>query len=1552
MGHRNLKVGNINSRARGAQPARRGLALAISAGLAAMCVAVSVHAQVATPGSEECPVVDGEVRCSGEVSDVIAVTGGNYHGLLVENLTADIVVTSRPAIEFTGGTPDTTIRIVDADNLLRLTTPPPLPLTDPERWNTSLSAVLLTARNNNNFSLVSDIDIVGQATCPVADCAFYDNFVPSGITVRGSGGRFSIENLGEITLEGILLPDGIAPVGIVADVFDADRVFIRNAGSIDIRNGVGILATADNRYVDIVNDGSISTRQDAGGISGHGISLNATTSFQIYADGYTRPDDASQQPDLRYRIVNNGLIHAENTGGNYSVEIQVWATGRTTGEIENNGTISGSNGIYARQSGDLTIVNNGLIDIVDGDVGIWARQELPPASVLGDVPITRLVNGDVGAIRVSGLGAIGIEAGGGIGIVDNRGLIEVTGDRTRGVVLSGSGVLLDRRYGGLLRDDSWSSQLQTISNSGRIVATGLLARALEVERDFSREDNTGVAPDQRTVVNSSGLFEASGAGAVALSFMHSNLEITETSVNLSEVPIGTVDLDLTATSIVRGGSGVEGAGIVFFGGERHTVRNAGLITADSGIAIVGGGAAETIDNSGRIEGSVSLGAGDDRIISRGGVFTGALDGGTGSDVLQIDVTTGSATFADRFGGAITGFEWFEKTGAGTFRMTSPVFSRIALRGGTLATQGDVGAMAVDAADGTTLEASGRLGAVTLANGAVLTPGGEGVATIEFASLALSNTSVLHFDLGAPGVVGGTDSDLINVSGDLVLDGRVEVNALPDFGEGVYRLINYGGALTDNGLVVDALPGGFGGTIQTGIAQQVNLMVGSGSFWDGGGTAADGRISGGSGTWDQGGAQWTNNDGSINTAWMGRSAIFQGTAGTVTIAPGGISATGLQFAASGYTLTGGALTLDMPGTIRVGDGTQAGAAMSATIDSVVAGSGGVDKTDFGTLVLTGSNTYTGGTRLSSGTLEVASDASLGAASGGVDFRGGNLRVREGFSTSRAFDIGAVGGTFDTGSGSARYAGLLSGSGAFNRSGTGRFNFTGDGSGYTGTFGSGAGVFHLTGVLGGTLDLAANATLSGTGRANDLRIAGRLAPGNSIGTLVADGDVTFLAGSTFEVEVAADGRSDLLQSAGTANLQGGMVDVRVLDPQAAYTDGQQYTFLSAAGGLTGTFAGVTDNSAFLDFALGYTGTSAQLTLTRVAVFPDVALTWNQRQSSTGLRDLAQTGDALAAYNALLVLDASSARNAFDAASGEIHAGNQQAMAAAGSAFNRALLRQPVAEGPGLWLAGVHGTGKIEGDGNAATLDHRVQGVALGYGSGASTEAGSWTLGGAIGTTDARADVDGRNSRANGDAWHVGVYGSWSHGPWEARAALGYMDGEADVTRGIAFGALARSAKSKQAMEALGFSGELAWRLSDGKVAVAPVLTVDALRANFDATRESGAGALDLSPESQRHEQLEIGAGVRLSGALGNGGYELRAVYAQDVAADRMAERSGLFAGSPTAFTVRGPEADKERVRLSAGVSYPIATDMSLGLHYDGVFSGSGNTHGATARFDWRF
>lgn len=48
-----------------------------------------------------------------------------------------------------------------------------------------------------------------------------------------------------------------------------------------------------------------------------------------------------------------------------------------------------------------------------------------------------------------------------------------------------------------------------------------------------------------------------------------------------------------------------------------------------------------------------------------------------------------------------------------------------------------------------------------------------------------------------------------------------------FGAGLYRLVNYDGSLTDNGLEIGHAPNGFGSsnlTAQTATANQVNLLV--------------------------------------------------------------------------------------------------------------------------------------------------------------------------------------------------------------------------------------------------------------------------------------------------------------------------------------------------------------------------------------------------------------------------------------------------------------------------------------------------------------------------------------------------------------------------------------------------------------------------------------------------------------------------------------------------------------------------------------------------------
>src|SRR5690606_31239604 len=107
-------------------------------------------------------------------------------------------------------------------------------------------------------------------------------------------------------------------------------------------------------------------------------------------------------------------------------------------------------------------------------------------------------------------------------------------------------------------------------------------------------------------------------------------------------------------------------------------------------------------------------------------------------------------------------------------------------------------------------------------------------------------------------------------------------------------------------------------------------------------------------------------GVVNAAFAnGGFAIFAGAAGEVTVddANGAVSASGMQFASDGYVVDGDTINLaGLESIIRVGDGTTLGAGYTATIGSTLAGTARLEKTDLGTLVLTGDNTYSGGTTI--------------------------------------------------------------------------------------------------------------------------------------------------------------------------------------------------------------------------------------------------------------------------------------------------------------------------------------------------------------------------------------------------------------------------------------------------------------------------------------------------------------------------------------------------------------------------------------------------------------
>lgn len=145
----------------------------------------------------------------------------------------------------------------------------------------------------------------------------------------------------------------------------------------------------------------------------------------------------------------------------------------------------------------------------------------------------------------------------------------------------------------------------------------------------------------------------------------------------------------------------------------------------------------------------------------------------------------------------------------------------------VATNGSIGELTVDGtlqagATGLTVNIGGRLDGGGSISGSsdiagTLAPGAP-VGALSTESVVFQSTAELEFDLGI------STSDSLSVDGDLSLDGTLMVNDAGGFGIGTYILMTYTGLLTDNLLEISALPGGFGGKIDTATPGEIRLVV--------------------------------------------------------------------------------------------------------------------------------------------------------------------------------------------------------------------------------------------------------------------------------------------------------------------------------------------------------------------------------------------------------------------------------------------------------------------------------------------------------------------------------------------------------------------------------------------------------------------------------------------------------------------------------------------------------------------------------------------------------
>jgi fibronectin-binding autotransporter adhesin len=985
---------------------------------------------------------------------------------------------------------------------------------------------------------------------------------------------------------------------------DADLTLtgaIGGAGSLTKSGNGALVLTADNNYAGgtILQAGTLQLGDGgtSGSIQGN-IANNGTLVF-----------DRSDSVAFTGAISGTGALEQQGSGTTVlsAANSYTGPTAVRAGSLIINGDQSAATGATSVDSGG-TLGGNGTIG---GDVTVADGGTLSPGDI-GSAPGTLTVKGSVTLSDNSNLNVDFGQANVVGGPLND--LVQVNGDLSLGGTLNvsvSSGGTFDP---GIYR---------IIGYTGALTGNGLTIGSVPSPDYFLQ---TSIA-QQVNLVNTNGLsvnfWDGNGArgdgqvqggdGVWQNASGNDNWTVIDGSINApyqdSSFAIfagaaGTVTVDASLGAINTSGMQFATDGYRVEGDAIALVGSAPVIRVGDGTT-AGAGMTATIASV--LTGSNGLTKSDlgTLVLAGNNTYTGGTtiaagtlqlgEGGTNGSIVGDVVDNGTLAFdrsdVQTIGAAISGSGGVTQMGSGTTTLTSnsSYTGATTVSGGTLLINGDQTAAtgATTVQNGGTLGGSGTIGGdVTVANGGTLSPGNSpGTLTVN-GNLTLNAGANVDYQLGQAGTVGGSLNDLTVVHGNLTLDGTLNVSATPGgtFGAGVYRLFSYDGTLTDNGLAIGTSPTA-NVFVQTSLANQVNLVNSDGltlSFWDGPGHANDGAITGGTGSWRLADNDyWTDAAGSLNAPYSnGTFAVFGGTAGTVTVdnTNGQVSASGMQFQTDGYRVTGGAIQLaGGASTIRVGDGTAAGASMTAAIDSALIGASMLVKDDLGTLVLTGVNTYSGGTDVHAGTLQVANDGNLGLATGSLSIDDATLHSTGSFLSNRTVGLGGA-ATIDTDDGTTLQLGNgIQGTGSLTKTGTGTLmlggtsTYGGDTTVAAGTLSAEvANAFNASSATtvqsGATLDLAGFAQRTGA-----LTNAGTVNFGHAPGTtLTVQGDYAGQGGMlNFNTALGGDGSAtDMLVVTGNTSGNTTVQVTNVGGTGAATTQGIK--LIDVQGASNGTFA----------------------------------------------------------------------------------------------------------------------------------------------------------------------------------------------------------------------------------------------------------------------------------------------------------------------------------------------------------------------------------------------
>lgn len=620
------------------------------------------------------------------------------------------------------------------------------------------------------------------------------------------------------------------------------------------------------------------------------------------------------------------------------------------------------------------------------------------------------------------------------------------------------------------------------------------------------------------------------------------------------------------------------------------------------------------------------------------------------------------------------------------------------------------------------------------------------------------------------------------------------------------------------------------------------------------------------------------------------------------------------------------------------------------DGVVSGSGRLTRLGGGlsSLILTGNNTYTGGTVVEDSILQIGNNATTGSIIGDV-----SLDIRGVLSFARSDQY-----TFD---------GLISGEGQVWQKGDGTtiLNAASNYSGLTtvlqGSLLIGDAMHSDTASILGDVDVDPKGRLGGFGTiGGNVTNRGTVAPGASVGKLTILGNYTQQDNGNFEVDIAGT-ESDHLDVSGTATLAGNLT--LVVDPVSGFVPGHPYTIIDAGEGIVGQFANVNGagqlNQNFLTAQVTYDNDNHQVLVGpgfRESAFLGAARTPNQRAMARYLLRSGGTPSTQAFIGSLT--SNSGFADAMDDLGAASYANEQEQLGMTARWFQSQLsdrmdfyVDSEAYEQSRMWITPYGSSASIDDSNNASGFDTNMGGLALGADFPIAHRG---KLGFGLAATYFSGDSSGDESVSDdGMLYQAGIYGTY------------HING---VTLGgsVEFGGASNVDSTRTTADGASMNGNYSATIFSQHVKasynvdfkqnahIRPFIGLVNQKVDRDAFDETGLDtAHTLSIDQQDYDSLKSEIGVATQAALGANMTFVGSIAWQHEFNDDQAQVTGQLLGttdSEDTYTVSGAALGRESAVVKAGVVLVHKQKLNLTALYEGVFADAYSENGGKLQLDF--